>query len=466
VVTIGSLIAFITVLNLVAKNVYDYARGDLPLLAAAGRTSRAVDDLLQAPIVVTDPSHRTALPPIEGTIRFDNVNFSYAPGKPALSGVSFEIPARRTVAVVGPNGSGKSTLLSLLIRLYDPEEGSITVDGQDLRQVTQHSFRSQMAVVMQDNFVFNDTIRENIRVGAPGASDEDTVLAAKRADLHEFVMSLPEGYDTVVGESGGRLSRGHRQRLAIARAMIRDPRVLLLDEVTTALDPATEMSIHQMLARAGEERTVISVTHRLAATLESDEILVFDHGTLVERGRHGDLHAAGGVYRRLWEKQSGFDVSHDGRHAMVDAARLRQVALFADLGDDTLTEIAGRLKSEYYEAGQQVFAEGEVGDRFYLIARGQVAVLSSGPDGADHVLEVLGDGDHFGELALIDHRPRSATIRTETPSVLLTMGREEFLRQVVSTPEMLPALEGRMARSRATLDAWHQRETFAIDLPQ
>ena len=463
VITVGSLVAFITVLALAANNVYDFAKDDLALLTEAGRGAQALDELLSVPITVTDPDHGSELPAVGGEVTFDRVSFSYLPGKPVLSDVSFEVPRRATVALVGPNGSGKSTVLRLLLRFYDPQQGSIRIDGHDLREVTQRSFRSQMSVVLQGNFIFNDTIRENIRIGSPDATDEDVIEAARRAELHDFVIGLSDGYDSSVGEAGGRLSEGQRQRLAIARAVIRDPRVLVLDEVTTALDPGTEAAISGMLAGVGRDRTVLTVTHRLAAASDADLILVFDRGSLVQSGRHDDLLEVSGMYRTLWDKQSGFEVSSDGRQAQVNAKRLRNVTLFTDLDDDTVARIAVGLTSEYYQADHTVFTLGDAGDRFYLIARGQVAVIAPGPLGEDHVLEVLSDGDHFGELALLQDRPRTATVRTLTPSVFLTMGRAEFLDLVVSTPEMGRMLEQRMALSELNLEEW--RNLIRRDAP-
>jgi ATP-binding cassette subfamily B protein len=466
VMSVGSLVGFVTVLSLMAKNVYDFAREDLSLLAEAGRGARGLSELLAVRAVVADPADHRELPQVDGMITFDQVTFGYGPGKGALDDVSFVVPARASVAVVGANGSGKSTILSLLMRFYDPQQGSIVIDGRDVRDVTQHSLRSQMGVVLQTNFIFNDTIRENIRVGKRDASDDDVIAAARRAELHDFVTSLPQGYDTPVGESGGRLSSGHRQRLAIARALIRDPRIILLDEVTTALDPAAERAVNAMLARVGDGRTVVSVTHRLAAARDADEILVLDHGRLVERGRHDDLFAAEGLYRTLWDKQGGFEVSGDGRTASVDGRRLRHVTLFTDLDDETLERVAVRLTSEYYEADQTVFEQGERGDRFYLIARGQVEVVGRAADGRDHVLEVLTDGDHFGELSLLHDRARTATIRTVSPSVFLTMGRDDFLKLVATTPEMAGMLEQRVARSELNLEEFRHLVGLRSEAPQ
>lgn len=453
-ISIGALVAFITVLAVLAKNVYDFAKDDLPLLSEAARGAAGVDELLSAPVVVRDPEDGTQLPSVRGEVSFDRVSFGYAPDQPVLHDVSFEVPPDTSVTIVGTNGSGKSTVLSLLMRFYDPQFGAVRIDGHDLRKVTQQSFRSQMSVVLQGNFIFNDTIRENIRIGYPEASDEETQAAAKHAQLHDWVMSLPAGYDTVVGESGARLSGGQRQRLAVARALIRNPRLLLLDEVTSALDPATEASLNDTIARIGEGRTVISVTHRLATAQRAQMILVFDRGVLVERGTHDELLAAAGTYRSLWDKQSGFEVSGNGRQATVDAQRLRHIALLSELDDVTLARIAGGLTSEYYDADQVVLEMGAPGDRLYLIARGRVQVVVTAPDGADHVLDTLGDGDYFGEMALLQDRPRTATIRTVTPSVFLTMGRDDFLKLVASTPGMIEVLEERMTQSELNLDEW------------
>jgi ATP-binding cassette, subfamily B, bacterial len=454
---VASLVAFTTVLALLAKSVYDFVKTDLPLLAEAGRGRRGLVEMFAAPVVVSDSANASVLPPAAGAIDMDGVSFTY-PGasRPALEDVSVAIPAGSTVAVVGANGSGKSTLLRLLMRYYDPQQGTISIDGWPLLDITQRSLREQIGVVLQGNFIFNDTIAENIRIGRPQATDDEVVRGARQAELHDWALTLADGLDTVVGESGGRLSGGQRQRLAIARAMIREPRILLLDEVTTALDPITESAIHEMLNRVGRSRTVVTATHRLAAATNADLIVVLDGGRVVEHGRHDELLAADGVYRRLWEKQSGFAVSGDGRQATVDARRLRHVTLFTDLDDETLARIAVGLTSEYYEADQTVFRQDDPGDRFYLIARGRVAVGTGTRDGPEHVLETLGDGDHFGELALLQDRPRTATLRTLAPSVFLTMDRQAFVRLVATTPEMGRMLEERMTRSEINLGEWRR----------
>jgi ATP-binding cassette subfamily B protein len=396
------------------------------------------------------------LPATMGALRFEEVSFGYLPGRPAVRDLSFEIRPRTSVAIVGTNGSGKSALLNLAMRLYDPDSGRVLVDGVDLRQVRQGSYRSQLGVVLQDTFVFDDTVRENVRIGCPGADDAAIETAIRLAQLHEAVVALPQGYDSTLGEGGGRLSGGQRQRLAIARALVRNPQVLLLDEVTASLDPATEAAVNATLAELSRGRTVISVTHRLASARQADHILVLDAGRLVEQGVHEQLVTAGGIYQGLWDKQSGLEVSPDGRRATVTGARLRHIGLFAELSDDVLDRIADQFDSEHFEADQVVVTRGEPGDRFYLIARGEVAITLPGHTGGDHVLDHLSDGDHFGEMALLRDCPRNATVRTVQPSTFLTMGRQSFLDLVAANPELTRTLRYQIARAELNQEQWRQ----------
>ena len=238
-----------------------------------------------------------------GEVRFEHVDFSYESNRQILHDVSFTIPAGKTVAVVGPSGSGKSTLARLLFRFYDVTRGRITIDGSDLRAVTQASVRAAIGIVPQDTVLFNDSIEYNIRYGRVDATHEEIVAAAKLAQIHDFVTSLPEGYATPVGERGLKLSGGEKQRVAIARAMLKNPRILIFDEATSALDSKSEKAIQAELKLIARDRTTLTIAHRLSTIVDADEILVLDRGVIAERGTHASLLAADGVYARMWRLQ-------------------------------------------------------------------------------------------------------------------------------------------------------------------
>ena len=236
-------------------------------------------------------------------VTFSNVNFSYESNREILFGVDFTIPAGTTTAVVGHSGSGKSTLSRLLFRFYDVNSGSISIDGQDLRNVTQASLRSAIGIVPQDTVLFNDTIEYNIAYGKPGATHEDIVAAARAASIHDFIESLPDGYATMVGERGLKLSGGEKQRVAIARTLLKDPAMLIFDEATSALDSKAEQAIQGKLKEIARNRTTLVIAHRLSTVADAQQILVLDHGKIIERGTHQALLAQQGLYRQMWERQ-------------------------------------------------------------------------------------------------------------------------------------------------------------------
>src|SRR5690606_19472435 len=236
-------------------------------------------------------------------IRFESVSFHYDADRPILKDVSFEIPAGKTVAVVGPSGAGKSTISRLLFRFYDVIEGGITIDGQDLREVTQASLRAAIGMVPQDTVLFNDTIAYNIRYGRPDATDEEVKAAANMAQIGAFIESLPHGYDTQVGERGLKLSGGEKQRVAIARTILKAPPILILDEATSALDTHTEREIQSALDTVSRGRTTLVIAHRLSTVVDADEIIVLREGRIAERGRHGELLASNGLYAQMWNRQ-------------------------------------------------------------------------------------------------------------------------------------------------------------------
>ena len=433
--TIGGLVAFMSLMGETLSPVTVLTGIGQQIQASTGALVR-INEVLDAEPEVDERSGAHDLAPLARSISLRDVGFSYTAERSTLCDVDVEITAGQRVAFVGPTGAGKSSILQLLMRFYDPDEGAVLFDGVDVRDATVASLRAQLGVVFQDTFLFNSTIRENIALGNPNADDAQIEAAARAAELHEFVTDLPRGYETLVGERGGRLSGGQRQRLSIARALLRDPRVLLLDEATSALDPRTERMIADTLERVGQGRTTIAVTHRLTSITDYDQIHVVVDGRVVEHGTHAQLVAAGGVYAGLWAEQTSGVAPAE---APFDAAAaLGRVPLFAGLDPVELDAAAARLRSAELAAGATL-AEG--GGQLVVVRRGRGTVLA--PDFAGELSPVaeVGSGDAFGLAALLGDE-RGHVLRAIDAMSLLVLDDDAVRGLAAVHPGVASALEG------------------------
>ncbi|MGB9990433.1 ABC transporter transmembrane domain-containing protein [Massilia sp. SM-13] len=432
----GEFVAFQSLFVTLSYSLMYIAQYVPTLIEATGGMARVME-ILDEPADIQDAPDAAALPPFQHEIRLEDLSFGYSPEVRNLNQVSLQIRKGENVAFVGPSGSGKSTVVSLLMRFFDPQSGAVRYDGHDIRQVTQQSLRDNIAIVFQENFLFNISLRENIRMGRLAASDAEVEDAARGAEIHDFILTLPQGYDTPAGERGSRLSGGQRQRIGIARALLRNPAILILDEATSALDPVTETAINQTLARVAHMRTVISVTHRLGSVVDCDRIFVMERGVLKESGTHAELLAAQGLYASLASKQHGISISEDGEEASVTPEKLRSVPVLQEVPEELLVDLASQFGMAEFPAGRVVFEEGDAGDRFYLIAHGSVEILKAQGEGeAPHRVAVLRDGDYFGELALLTHAPRNASVSTLTHCLMLTLPRAAFRNLLKRAPEL------------------------------
>ncbi|HEY8483669.1 MAG TPA: ABC transporter ATP-binding protein [Longimicrobiales bacterium] len=302
-ITVGTLVVFVGYVG----GLFGPVQGLVNVYQTLRRASvslEAIFSILDEQDPLRDAPGARPVGRLRGDVAFENVSFSYPGQPPILRGITMRVSAGEQVALVGPSGAGKSTLMALLLRLHDPTTGRILVDGLDIRTLQQRALRRQIGVVLQESLLFNDTIRNNIAYGRPGASWEEIEAAARAANAHDFILRLPDGYDTVVGERGGRLSMGQRQRIAIARALLKDPPILILDEATSALDAESEALVQAALDRLVQGRTTFVIAHRLATVVHADRILVLKDGAIVESGRHEELCAAGGYYASLVERQT------------------------------------------------------------------------------------------------------------------------------------------------------------------
>jgi len=381
---------------------------------------------------------RGKLKPLQ--LQFNDVSFGYESDCRVLHHIQLTIPFGATVAFVGSSGSGKSSMVQLLLGLYEPDEGELLINGMKLDKDRIASYRDRLSVVFQDNFMFQGTIRENIAISKQHATEEEIIQAAQLAEIHDYIMTLPLGYATIVNDEGDNFSGGQRQRLAIARALVRDPQLLILDEATSALDPATEAAMNETIKKLAKHRTVVSVTHRLSTVADADLICVFNQGQLIEQGRHDELLALQGQYQFLWEKQAGFTFSEESNDVQIDAARLSKLTFFKPIAYELLEDIAMFFNTERYEQGATIIQEGERGEKFYIVIRGKVEVLKQITDDEgqvkDTTVAVLEDGDHFGEIALLQNVPRTATIRALSSTVVISLQRKHLQHMLSRHPEI------------------------------
>ena len=437
--SIGSFFGCIGLLGSVAAGASSASALYAVVMAASQKVKR-IDDLITAEIEVIYRQDAISLPALTSELRFDNVCFGYTKEYPILKDLTCSIQAGTSVALVGGSGSGKSTMINLIMRFFDPTSGAVTVDGTDIRDATQVSLRGQMGVVMQDAYLINASIADNILVGKLDATQEEVEEAARKAEIHDFICALPYGYSTYIGEGGGFLSGGQRQRIAIARALIRNPAILLLDEPTSALDPSTEASINHSIEQLARGRTVIMVTHRLNSVQRFDKIFVLHQGQIAEQGSHYELLEWRGLYRQMWDKQTGVSTAADGS-VRVTPERLKAIPIFSRVNLDQLASIASNFVLEEFEAGAVLIKQGDLSEKFYIIFRGSLDVLKLDSEGNEGRIAILDEGDHFGEIAVINHVPRNATVRARKKSTCLSLNRTHFMALVQNNPELLADLD-------------------------
>ena len=308
--SIGLLFGFMSYLSRFFMPIQDLS-GFWNSVQSALAAAERIFDIMDTPKGILDKPDAVEIPPIQGHIEYRDMSFRYEDDTPVLTDINLEIKPNTTVALVGPTGVGKTTMINLLYRFYDPKQGSVLVDGYDLRDIKLASLRTQMAVVLQDNFLFSGTIMDNIRYGDLEASDEEIIEVAQTVGAHEFIMKLPEGYQTEVRERGGRLSVGQRQLISLARALLANPRILIMDEATSSIDAYTELIIQQALDKIFKNRTSIIIAHRLSTVRNADMIIVLHEGRIAEKGSHDELIKLDGLYKQLYEMQFKYETEEE-----------------------------------------------------------------------------------------------------------------------------------------------------------
>lgn len=440
-ITPGTLVAFNSLFIGLSSSVMSLTRV-MPLVMKSSASLKRIWNFLdeEDEVLLADKNQKETLV-FSQQIEFSHVSFAYEANQVALSDISLKIPKGASIALVGSSGSGKSSILNLLMGFYEPREGTITIDGVDVKNIHLGAIRQLISIVLQDNVLFNTSIKENFKLISPDIDDEAIIKACTAAKIHEYVMTLAKGYDTIVGERGRNLSNGQRQKLAIARALIYNPSLLIFDEATSALDHKTEQAINATFKELTPDITIINITHRLENIQQYDYIYVLDEGAIVEKGTHETLLQLDGIYSQLYGKQKGFLISDDFMEAEIEVERLAQISIFESLDENMLSELKDLFVSEYYPAGKSIIRLGEYGDRFYVIVRGKVDVSILAHDGTETVVKVLEDGDYFGEIALLRKVPRTANITAKNPCLVLSLKRSQFEKIISTTPDLKASLE-------------------------
>jgi ATP-binding cassette subfamily B protein len=445
----GSFAAFAAIVTEFAYQASVLGMDVLPSIKQSEAGIRRIDALLAVPI--RERTQATASTPSMSTeIVFDDVILRYqkSDSQPQLQGLSMTIPAASYVAIVGPNGSGKSSILNALLGMYELEGGRITVAGVDLTTVHIDEMRRRVGTAFQETFLFEATVRDNVAVADAGCSEEDLITALAESGLSKVIAKLPLGVDTTVGSNGVTLSTGEAQRVGLARALLRVPELLLLDEIASGLDPATEAEVFDIVEELRSGRTIVSVTHRLETVRTADLIVVVDNGRVIETGRFEQLISAEGAFGSMWTKQHGFDISANGLSARVRPERLGAIPLFSGLDDAVLADLAAAFHTEMFGKGESIFDEGEAGDSFYVIARGVVEVVLGIGTPGESVIAYLEDGDFFGEMALLSSERRNASVRSRGATTLLRLDRRSFAQFLSTAPAARASIEA-VAERRA-----------------
>ena len=425
----GGLAAFYMVLGQVFGPVTRVAAARQGLTDAGAAVDRVVELFAEAP--EPDAEDAVEVGTLEREIRFEGVSFGYAlDGPTVLHDVTFQIRAGETVAFVGPTGAGKSSIVNLLPRLYSSNGGRITWDGVDLRRASLRSLRRQIALVPQDALLLATTVYDNIRFGLDGVSEDDVRRAAELAQAHDFIVTLPDGYDTQIGERGAGLSGGQRQRIALARALLRDPSVLIIDEATSALDATTQRAVQLGLARRLHEdrppRTIVKIAHRLETVADADVIFVLDGGHLVEEGRHDELIAGGGLYAQLVADQGGALADAVGPSQAQLVRWLARLSPFAELPADALTGLAQLLIRTERQPGEEIYVRGSASDALCLVGRGRVEVLTVDDEGEERVVNTVVPGQVLGLTSFSRRTPRTTSARAASDAVVFELTRAAY----------------------------------------